>query len=487
MEPYESLIPVRVNDIVCNYSSTDVNWFGNEVVIKLFSKYFKHKYKTCVIDLQVYFETQSSLFGQLGISIQNPHFSSGFELDGCIERINRCLQSSRMTNRDVVFINFLFFYKKNPDDKYYSGHANLLIYRPNERTLEWFEPHGECFMLNKNHHVTIQVKDLVTRFSKKLGANLIEPYQISKSHGLQVQECKSVIPANSPGYCALWCFFFMEMMLTFPDYSATQINNAITINFNHPDQFRELMLSYSNKLSNILEKYHHITLNEVINEIHKSNDEANDFVQKIRKSIKEDEDKHNCRRNSILHVPYNVYRMFLRNVFDTNTDIGIARAQQSIGSVNSNLFPISQMSQDTVFHNDDPELIKITREAAEAQAAAEAAAQDNRNEDELEKQEAEALREAEEQEETKVLKTRKKKTSKSNKNKPVSKYKKRGIKTATTSKRGREPTNKHKRPRILSSINESMELIPYSNHNNVGTGGKLGNKRRTKKKKIVLT
>jgi len=116
-----------------------------------------------------------------------------------------------------------------------SGHANILIFRVNEKTIERYEPHGSQSGLGDN--VSEDIDAYLTKlFGEKDFTDVVgkiaykDPSAICpKLDGLQAIENKSknAIKEKEPGYCALWSLFFMEMVLMNQEMSSRDINKAI--------------------------------------------------------------------------------------------------------------------------------------------------------------------------------------------------------------------------------------------------------------------
>ena len=99
-----------------------------------------------------------------------------------------------------------------------SGHANLLIFKPYKKTLEWFEPHGSSYDLNKEDKINKNNEIFLSYFIKCLQENktintkeikLVKPEEICPNFGFQAIEEQSTLPKLTTGYCALWSLLMM--------------------------------------------------------------------------------------------------------------------------------------------------------------------------------------------------------------------------------------------------------------------------------------
>jgi hypothetical protein len=165
--------------------------------------------------------------------------------------------------------------------------------------LEWFEPHGKCFMLDPKDSNTIKINNIVDDFHRILSSDLNTRIKMDKPDiicpsdmGVQAieQRCNSLPDNSRGGYCALWSLFFLENVLKFKDMTVSELNQRLLEKYHTPVKLRKLMFSYSKKLSNILEKQTNAKLNEIINSIEKDelyrlNPETYHLIVKIKEKM----------------------------------------------------------------------------------------------------------------------------------------------------------------------------------------------------------
>jgi len=112
----------------------------------------------------------------------------------------------------------------------YSGHANILIYRPFERTVERFEPHGATYGNSQKEDNSIN-SQLAELFEEKLNSytdgevRFVPPNEICPmKKGFQSLEGQiRKLKIEGGGFCVMWSLFVMEMVLNNPNKSTLQI------------------------------------------------------------------------------------------------------------------------------------------------------------------------------------------------------------------------------------------------------------------------
>jgi len=246
-----------------NNNKYKYKWKGDIIIETLFYNYFSEKYKTCIFDLDIYLT----------------HDTEDFIIEkiiSCVEKIKHCLnliiskpkKTTHEMNTDIIAIPFGLHLEEG-------GHRNLLVYRTttNPPMLEWFEPHGKCFMLDPNNRNAIKINNIVDDFHRILSSDLNTKIKLVKPEitcpldlGVQAieEKCQSLPDNSGGGYCALWSLFFLENVLKFKDMTVMELNQSLLEKYHTPVKLRKLMFSYSKKLSNVLEKQTNMKLNEII-------------------------------------------------------------------------------------------------------------------------------------------------------------------------------------------------------------------------------
>jgi hypothetical protein len=151
-------------------------------------------------------------------------------------------------------------------DLIFASHANLLLYRPSQFTIEWFEPHGNIY---SGQIVTPKIlKQFIQFFTNHLQTsnrkiqiiypNIVCPY----INGLQGLEGQSTLKKISNGYCALWSLLIMKLALKYNYKSLSEIVSEILALYKTPDELRKLMYSFSKEVNSILQEYYNIHLGQ---------------------------------------------------------------------------------------------------------------------------------------------------------------------------------------------------------------------------------
>ncbi len=154
------------------------------------------------------------------------------EIKEGVEELKNCIKK----DIDVLVIPLTIVFAD-----FNSAHANILIYRRSEGTIEHFEPHGSQFSFSKIENVNEIIHTSLEKFMKTLNETLvknnIEPKKLVHSnevcpmiYGLQGLESTSHVPKQpreGGGYCAAWSLFFAEL-------APRGVNTYLLI---HPNQF----------------------------------------------------------------------------------------------------------------------------------------------------------------------------------------------------------------------------------------------------------
>jgi hypothetical protein len=150
-----------------------------------------------------------------------PIFKEPILLNSFGEALKKCID--RGVSVICIFLNIEFGLSKN-------GHANMLIYRPFERTVERFEPHGEAFANSRSGDSSINAQ-LSKLFEEKLHSytegevRFVPPNELCPNKkGFQTLEGQiKKLNIEGGGFCMMWSLFVMEMVLNNPNKSTLQI------------------------------------------------------------------------------------------------------------------------------------------------------------------------------------------------------------------------------------------------------------------------
>tara|TARA_R110002167_G_scaffold365806_1_gene591484 strand:+ start:182 stop:1669 length:1488 start_codon:yes stop_codon:yes gene_type:complete len=114
------------------------------------------------------------------------------------------------------------------------GHANLLIYRPFERVVERFDPHGKAFAnsIKQDASVNKQLKHIFANELIQYTNGIVRYYPPSEicpyNKGFQSLETSiKGLDIEGGGFCVMWSFFMLEMVLNNPTKSTKEIIEKI--------------------------------------------------------------------------------------------------------------------------------------------------------------------------------------------------------------------------------------------------------------------
>jgi len=242
-------------------------WSGYDIIDTLFYLYLFNKYKN------------NCLIKHPGIT---SNIALGLELRITEKVANRKIykehllsvskQLSECIGRNLNSIVIPLYLKGSTG----GGHANVLIYRKKDHTIEHFEPHGAYYALSTNNQINKLIDMRLNEFIHILNTHLKKinkhPVKLIPSndvcpyiHGLQALEEKSSqqkLPLEGGGYCAAWSMFFTELALKNPTIPSNELLNII---YNKLDKepekqsnyLRQVIIGYVNLIHNKIEKYFH--------------------------------------------------------------------------------------------------------------------------------------------------------------------------------------------------------------------------------------
>jgi hypothetical protein len=144
------------------------------------------------------------------------------------------------------------------------GHANLLIYRPYNKTIERFEPHGKTF-LGGGTDDNVFNRVLKRMFEKEMKPYLkeytpkyIEPSEICPNpKGFQSLEGQiKKLSQEGGGFCGMWTLFVLELMFINPEKTTLDIiNEAFIITKADPQYLSNVIRGYVLKIEKLLDNY----------------------------------------------------------------------------------------------------------------------------------------------------------------------------------------------------------------------------------------
>jgi len=144
------------------------------------------------------------------------------------------------------------------------GHANMLIYRVDDKTIERFEPHGKEYQqgghdddtFNKilNEMFEVKMKPYLKQYTPKFS----KPADICPNPlGFQTLEGSiKGLSKEGGGFCGLWSLFILELMFINPTKSTKEILKlAFDITKGEPEYLKNVIRGYVVKSEKLLDDY----------------------------------------------------------------------------------------------------------------------------------------------------------------------------------------------------------------------------------------
>jgi len=239
-------------------------WPGYDIIDTLFYLYLFNKYKNNCLIKHKGIISNIALGLELHIRAKVANIKNYKDhLENVSNQLSECI--GRNLNSIVIPL-----YLKGSN----GGHANLLIYRRNDHTIEHFEPHGAYYSLSTNEQanklIDIRLKEFMRILNKQLKKINKPPVKLIPSNdvcpvikGLQALEessTKQKLPLEGSGYCAAWSMFFTELALKNPTIPSNELLNII---YNKLDKdpekqsnyLRQVIIGYINLIYDKIEKY----------------------------------------------------------------------------------------------------------------------------------------------------------------------------------------------------------------------------------------
>jgi hypothetical protein len=146
------------------------------------------------------------------------------------------------------------------------GHANMLLYRPSQKVVERFEPHGDTRTeLNPTLKSFFEetLKPVLGPYTPQFKYpqfeinKLLKKMELPALSGLQLLEhrAQAKVKEEGEGYCQVWSLFFMECILLKPKMTTKDVIQEIyRVSKSDPQFLRELMRGYVENLSKEMER-----------------------------------------------------------------------------------------------------------------------------------------------------------------------------------------------------------------------------------------
>jgi len=225
-------------------------------------------------------------YGQLNIDLEinttkkeTRIFYDNELLNGFGEALKKCID--RGISVICVYLSLRFGASLN-------GHANMLIYRPFDRTVERYEPHGEAFSNSRKFDNSIN-SQLAELFEEKLNkytdgeVRFVPPNELCPTKkGFQSLEGEiERLRIEGGGFCVMWSLFVMEMVLNNPDKSTLQIiEKVMDITKKDPKYLSEIIRGYVVGIEK--------TLDETLKFLNKEGFSYSAINHKVRSNLKDE-------------------------------------------------------------------------------------------------------------------------------------------------------------------------------------------------------
>ena len=159
------------------------------------------------------------------------------------------------------------------DIKYYFfktdiGHENIIIIDLKDKKAEYFEPHGALYSKNFNKLESIKNKDKIYKnlyknskkiylelkpIFKKLKLKFILPHQYLDKYDFQnVESVLEIYDKTSsqrkedlPGYCLVWCLWFVSLRLKYPDTDLKELVKSAKSILKNDYTYRNFIRNYA--------------------------------------------------------------------------------------------------------------------------------------------------------------------------------------------------------------------------------------------------
>ena len=232
-------------------TDSGLSWFAYLAVLKKFKvecyPIYTDYFNNLILGIRIHIETfYSSAFDSTN-NIFNDDYSIGSlgsELKKCVKR-----------KIEVIPIFLGIDYDTEKEKK---AHANILIYRPFEKIVERFEPHGSSTRMslsNVSEKVDGQVKKVFKRLEDYIGdVKYVPPNEICPVvKGFQSIE--SQLKKIDSGFCLMWSLFFMEMVLYNPTKTSSEIiDDILKLSQSDPQYMTDVIRGYVMGLEKMLDE-----------------------------------------------------------------------------------------------------------------------------------------------------------------------------------------------------------------------------------------
>jgi ankyrin repeat protein len=174
------------------------------------------------------------------------------------------------------------------------SHANYLIYDNKSNELERFEPHGSRNP-NKFNYNSMLLDSTLKQYFQEYFPSLkyIKPEDFLPKVGYQLldnSESNKYRNIGDPGgFCALWCIWYTDMRLTYPDIPRNKlVETSLNLIRYKGISFRTLIRNYSNKITNLRDEILSsagLDINNWLNDNY-TEEQSNKVIDVIKKHIR---------------------------------------------------------------------------------------------------------------------------------------------------------------------------------------------------------
>jgi hypothetical protein len=170
-------------------------------------------------------------------------------------------------------MNDLTFIKMNKKIRFYAipigievnvnnnnyGHANFLLFDFVTLEVERFEPHGSEPPHGINYNAYLLDNLLKTTINEfKLDLKYITPYDYLPKIGFQIKEIyelKNDYIGDPNGFCAVWCFWWIDIRIKNPDINRNKLFHLLTKEMiNEKYSYKKIIRDYSYYITSLRDK-----------------------------------------------------------------------------------------------------------------------------------------------------------------------------------------------------------------------------------------
>jgi ankyrin repeat protein len=177
------------------------------------------------------------------------------------------------SNKTTNLMNDLTFIKMNKKIRFYAipigievnvnnnnyGHANFLLFDFVTLEVERFEPHGSEPPHGINYNAYLLDNLLKTTINEfKLDLKYITPYDYLPKIGFQIKEIyelKNDYIGDPNGFCAVWCFWWIDIRIKNPDINRNKLFHLLTKEMiNEKYSYKKIIRDYSYYITSLRDK-----------------------------------------------------------------------------------------------------------------------------------------------------------------------------------------------------------------------------------------